>query len=156
MHVWPVSNRQLTFLVSVVFVDIASDLILLECNQDLCIDDIELSNPVLGENYYLLSLSANVVHHPKFFVNEGVVGSLQLSPAAHILGSPGSCPGDSGGGCFTMRSAASAKIIAINVGNKPQNIDVNSPLAHLTYPSRSVLVPSFVILRALQVTRATM
>jgi hypothetical protein len=54
-----------------------------------------------------------------------------------------------------MRSVASAKIIAINVGNKLQDINVNSPLAHLTYPTRSVLVPSFLIMRALQVTRAT-
>jgi hypothetical protein len=46
---WPVSNAQLTYLVSVVFVDIASDLILLEINQDLCRDNIEMSDPILGE-----------------------------------------------------------------------------------------------------------
>ena len=153
--VWPVDNVILQYSVKVVDVNALSDVVLLECDIDLCPDDICLRNPILGEEYYQLSLSANVDHFPKFFVNKGIVGSLQLSPALHILGSPGTCPGDSGGGCFTMRTspAAPANIIAIVVGNKPQEMNIHSPLAHLTYPSRAVLVPAFVILPALQVMK---
>ena len=152
---WPVFCEQvMTFSVKVVYVNRRSDLILLESTNDLCTSDISLQNPDWGEEYYQLGLSANVDHFPKCFVNKGIIGSLQLSPALHVLGSPGACPGDSGAGCFKCSSdpAAHAKIIAIVVGNKSHEVNIHSPLDHLTYPSRSVLVPASVILQALQVT----
>jgi hypothetical protein len=101
-----------------------------------------------------MSLPANEVHFPKLFVSKGHVGSLQLSPGSHILASPDVCPGDSGAGCFTRRTdpASVAYSIATVVGNKQQEITVDSPLNHLTHPSRAVLVPAFITLQALQVT----
>jgi hypothetical protein len=150
--VWPVDMVRSTCRVSVVYVNTTSDLVLLESTEVLCDDEIELSDPHQGDEYLQLSLSANVVHCPKFFVNRGIVGSLQLSPELHILGSPGTCPGDSGGGCFrTGSDSASAKIIAIIAGNKAQEISIRSRLADLSYPSQAVLIPAFVIKNALQV-----
>ena len=98
----------------VVKVDEVKDLIILETDQDVCEIPPKTASPQEGEEYFQLGLSALTQENSPFSVKRGVFISREFSDGTkHYLGSAGSNPGDSGGGCF---SETQNLLFGINVG----------------------------------------
>ena len=126
----------------VIKVDLVKDLILLEADQDVCEVPPIRASPEEGEEYFQLGLSALTQENSPFAVTRGVFISREFSFGTnHYLGSAGSNPGDSGGGCF---SETQNLLFGINVGADNLPISENTTLNELgsRYHSRAHIVPS--------------
>jgi hypothetical protein len=129
------------FQVKVVKVDSKKDFILLKSDADVCMKGPALGTPYQGEDYIQLGLSATTQETTPYSVSKGVVASAHSNANGHFLGSAGSNPGGSGGGCF---SALTYKLLGINVGCESVPIHGNTTLLELgtRYPARAHIVPS--------------
>jgi hypothetical protein len=126
----------------VVKVDEVKDLIILETDQDVCEIPPKTASPEEGEEYFQLGLSALTQENSPFSVKRGVFISREFSAGTkHYLGSAGSNPGDSGGGCF---SETQNLLFGINVGADNLPISGNTSLNEVAsrYHSRAHIVPS--------------
>jgi hypothetical protein len=126
----------------VVKVDEVKDLIILETDQDVCEVPPKTASPEEGEEYFQLGLSALTQENSPFSVKRGVFISREFSTGTkHYLGSAGSNPGDSGGGCF---SETQNLLFGINVGADNLPITDNTTLNEVAsrYHSRAHIVPS--------------
>lgn len=126
----------------VIKVDQVKDLILLETDQDVCEVPPKRASPEEGEEYFQLGLSALTQENSPFSVKRGVFISREFSfETNHYLGSAGSNPGDSGGGCF---SETQNLLFGINVGADNLPISGNTTLNEVgsRYHSRAHIVPS--------------
>jgi S1-C subfamily serine protease len=126
----------------VVKVDEVKDLIILETDQDVCQVPPKTASPEEGEEYFQLGLSALTQENSPFSVKRGVFISREFSAGTkHFLGSAGSNPGDSGGGCF---SETQNLLFGINVGADNLPISGNTSLKEVAsrYHSRAHIVPS--------------
>ncbi len=128
-------------MVTVIQVDSHRDFITLESDRDLCPFEFEIAAPYEGEEYIQLGLSAmgQDVTNP-LSIARGIVTSTKYNRRGHFLGSAGSNPGDSGGGCFDERSDI---IYGINVGCDEVAISGETTLCQLgtRYPARSRILP---------------
>ena len=77
--------------------------VLLHCEQDICSIELGRTIPWNGEQYIQIGLSTSS-QSPLFSVSRGVITSALYNKKDHLLGSAGSNPGDSGGGCFAENS----------------------------------------------------
>jgi hypothetical protein len=126
----------------VIKVDKLKDLILLETDKDVCEVPPRLATPEEGEEYFQLGLSALTQEKSPFSVTRGVFISRELSVGtSHYLGSAGSNPGDSGGGCF---SETQNLLFGINVGADNIPISGSTTLNEVgsRYHSRAHIVSS--------------
>jgi hypothetical protein len=126
----------------VIRVDEVKDLIILEADQDVCEVPPKTASPEEGEEYFQLGLSALTLENSPFSVKRGVFISREFSfGTKHYLGSSGSNPGDSGGGCF---SETQNLLFGINAGADTIPISENTTLNELgsRYHSRAHIVPS--------------
>ena len=126
----------------VVNVDEVKDLVILETDQDVCEIPPKTASPEEGEEYFQLVLSALTQENSPFSVKRGVFISREFSDGTkHYLGSAGSNPGDSGGGCF---SETQNLLFGINVGADNLPISGNTSLNEVAsrYHSRAHIVPS--------------
>ena len=126
----------------VIKVDEVKDLIILETDQDVCEVPPIRASPEEGEEYFQLGLSALTQENSPFAVTRGVFISREFSVGTnHYLGSAGSNPGDSGGGCF---SETQNLLFGINVGADNLPISGNTSLNEVAsrYHSRAHIVPS--------------
>ena len=114
---------------------------ILETDQDVC-EIPPTASPEEGEEYFQLGLSALTQENSPFSVTRGVFISREFSFGTnHYLGSAGSNPGDSGGGCF---SETQNLLFGINVGADNLPISGNTSLNEVAsrYHSRAHIVPS--------------
>jgi hypothetical protein len=125
----------------VIKVDQVNDLILLEADQDVCKVPPRTASPEEGEEYFQLGLSALTLENSPFLVKRGVFISREFSFGTKHLGSSGSNPGDSGGGCF---SETQNLLFGINAGADTIPISENTTLNELgsRYHSIAHIVPS--------------
>jgi hypothetical protein len=126
----------------VIKVDQVKDLIILETELDVCQVPPKIASPEEGEEYFQLGLSALTQENSPFSVTRGVFISREFSIGTnHYLGSAGSNPGDSGGGCF---SETQNLLFGINVGADNLPISGNTTLNKVgsRYHSRAHIVPS--------------
>jgi hypothetical protein len=126
----------------VVNVDEVKDLIILETDKDVCEIPPIRASPEEGEEYFQLGLSAFTQENSPYAVTRGVFISREFSFGTnHYLGSAGSNPGDSGGGCF---SETQNLLFGINVGADNIPISGNTSLNEVAsrYHSRAHIVPS--------------
>ena len=118
------------------------DLIILETDQDVCEVPPRTASPEEGEEYFQLGLSALTQENSPFSVTRGVFISREFSiDSKHYLGSAGSNPGDSGGGCF---SETQNLLFGISVGADYLPITGNSSLNEVAsrYHSRAHIISS--------------
>jgi hypothetical protein len=103
-------------------------------------DDFACSAVCEGEEYLQLGLSALTQQEP-FSVSRGIINSGNRNGNGHILGTSGSNPGESGGGCFSLKYD---NFFGINVGCENLPISEMTTLRDLgtRYPARSYIVPS--------------
>jgi len=122
-------------------VDLKKDFILMKYGGDEFDDDVALGVPYQGEAYIQLGLSATTQEKTPYSVSRGVVTSTNYNSNGHFLGSAGSNPGESGGGCF---SEINNTLYGINVGCDRIPIHDNTTLFQLgtRHPARAHIVPS--------------
>lgn len=111
---------------------------ILETDQDVC-EIPPTASPEEGEEYFQLGLSALTQENSPFSVKRGVFISREFSDGTkHYLGSAGSNPGDSGGGCF---SETQNLLFGINVG--ADNLPILGNMARLATTLTYNLSPIF-------------
>jgi hypothetical protein len=127
--------------VKVIKVDPKKDFILMESDTDVCEVAPTLGVPFQGETYIQLGLSAISQEKSPLSVSRGVVTSVYHNSNGHFLGSAGSNPGESGGGCY---SELNNTLYGINVGCERIPIHDNTRLFELgtRHPARAHIVPS--------------
>jgi hypothetical protein len=140
--IFQVDEPEVAYQMKVIHIDRAADFIVLK-SQAGNVQDTEptLCLPSIGSEYFQLGLSATSQLDSPLSLSKGVITSLKFNRNGHVLGSAGSHPGDSGGGCFGVETGL---LYGINVGNDCLGITGNTTLTDLgtRYPARSHIVPS--------------
>ena len=112
--------------VKVVKINVNSDWVLLESDDDLCEDEPIWGPVVDGHRYVQLGLSAIHQKDSPLAISTGVVCSQRPNRFGHTLGSAGANPGDSGCPCF--EETIPSELIGINVGceNIPISMEMDT------------------------------
>lgn len=133
------------FKATVVQCNSLRDYVILETEEAVCEKPPIMSAPYQGEEYVQFGFSATTQENSPLAITVGVFTSTEFSAVGHMLGSAGSNPGDSGGGCFSL---SSRHLFGINVGSDNLPISGETTLNHLgsRFPSCAHIVPSSVFI----------
>jgi hypothetical protein len=133
--IFQVDEPEVAYQMKVIHNNQAADFIFLK-SQAGNVQDTEptLCLPSFGSEYFQLCLSATSQLDSPLSLSKGVDTSVKFNRNDHLLGSAGSHPGDSRGGCFGVETGL---LYGINVGNDCVGITGDTTLTELgtRYPA---------------------
>ena len=133
------------FCVTVKNVEKDKDFVILESSEDICEYRCSVDLPYQGGEYIQVGLSATTQVECQFSLSKGIFTSVCVNTNGQILGSGGSNPGESGGGCFSIHHAIGIPVfLGMNVGCEMVPISGSTTLYELgtRYPARALIVPA--------------